>query len=59
VIEGYKKTGLPADLVEVAKRARSRKPSSRNSISGLAQTWSESLAVEHRTPDEDLAGCRR
>jgi zinc protease len=57
VIEGYKKTGLPADLVEVAKqREVSQAQFERNSISGLASTWSESLSVEHRTPDEELAG---
>ncbi len=57
VIENYKKTGLPADLVAVAKqRELSQAEFARNSISGLASAWSQSLAVEHRTPDEDLAG---
>jgi len=57
VIEGYKKTGLPAELVAVAKqREVSQAEFARNSISGLASAWSQSLAVEHRTPDEDLAG---
>ncbi len=57
VIENYKKTGLPADLVAVAKqREVSSAEFARNSISGLASAWSQSLAVEHRTPDEDLAG---
>jgi zinc protease len=57
VVENYKKTGLPADLVAVAKqREVSSAEFARNSISGLASAWSESLAVEHRTPDEDLAG---
>jgi zinc protease len=60
VIEGYKKTGLPADLVEVAKRREvAQAQFALNSISGLASTWSESLAVEHRTPDEDLAGLQK
>ncbi|HEY0380968.1 MAG TPA: pitrilysin family protein [Candidatus Elarobacter sp.] len=57
VIENYKKTGLPAELVAVAKqREVSQAEFARNSISGLASAWSQSLAVEHRTPDEDLAG---
>jgi zinc protease len=60
VLEAYKKSGLPADLVEVAKRREvAQAEFARNSISGLASAWSESLAVEHRTPDEDLAGLQR
>ncbi len=60
VIENYKKTGLPADLVAVAKqREVSQAEFARNSISGLASAWSQSLAVEHRTPDEDLAGLQQ
>ena len=60
VLEGYKKTGLPADLVEVAKqRELAQAQFARNSISGLASTWSQTLAVEHRTPDEELAGLER
>ena len=57
VLENYKKSGLPPELVAVAKqREVSQAEFARNSISGLASAWSESLAVEHRTPDEDLAG---
>jgi zinc protease len=57
VVENYKKTGLPAELVAVAKqREVSQAEFARNSISGLASAWSQSLSVEHRTPDEDLAG---
>ena len=60
VIEAYKQSGLPADLVEVAKRREvAQAQFARNSISGLASAWSESLAVEHRTPDEDLAGLQK
>jgi zinc protease len=60
VLEAYKKSGLPADLVEVAKRREvAQAEFARNSISGLASAWSQSLAVEHRTPDEDLAGLQR
>src|SRR5665213_748205 len=57
VIEAYKKSGLPAELVEVAKqREVAQAQFARNSINGLATTWSQTLAVEHRTPDEELAG---
>lgn len=60
VLEAYKKTGLPADLVEVAKRKEiAQAEQQRNSISSLASLWSQSLAVENRTPDDDLAGLQR
>jgi zinc protease len=60
VLEGYKKTGLPAELVEVAKRREvAQAQFARNSISGLASAWSQTLSVEHRTPDDDLAGLQR
>jgi zinc protease len=57
VIEAYKKSGLPPELVAVAKqREVAQAQFARNSINGLATTWSQTLAVEHRTPDEELAG---
>ncbi len=57
MIEAYKKTGLPADSSRSRSSARSRRRSSRATRSqGLATLWSQTLAVEHRTPDEDLAG---
>lgn len=60
VIEGYKKTGIPADLVAVAKqREVAQAQFSRNSISGLAGLWSQELAVEHRTPDDEIAGLQK
>jgi zinc protease len=60
VIAGYRKNGVPADLVAAAKlREASQEQFSANSISGLAQEWSEALAVEHRTPDADLDAIER
>ncbi len=60
VIDGYKKTGLPAELVEVAKqREVAQAEFSRNSVQGLATLWSQTLTVENRTPDDDLAGLQR
>jgi zinc protease len=60
VIAAYKRTGLPADLVTVAKqREVAQAEFSRNSVQGLATLWSQTLAVENRTPDEDLAGLQR
>lgn len=60
VIDGYVKNGLPPDLVAAAKlRETTSEQFSANSISGLASEWSDALANEHRTPDEDLAAIER
>ncbi|GAC1579052.1 MAG: pitrilysin family protein [Candidatus Elarobacter sp.] len=60
VVEAYKKSGLPADLVAVAKqREVAQAQFALNSVSGLASAWSQALAVEHRTPDDDLAGLQK
>lgn len=60
VIDGYKQSGLPPELVAVAKaRELAQAQSERNSINGLANLWSQSLAVEHRTPDQELAGLEK
>lgn len=56
VIAEYQKSGVPADLVEAAKlREVSAKEFAKNSIQGVATAWSQALAVENRTPDEDIA----
>jgi zinc protease len=60
VIDAYKQSGLPADLVEVAKaREVAQAQFESNSINGLASLWSQELAVEHRTPDDELAGLEK
>jgi zinc protease len=60
VIDGYRKNGFPADLVAAAKlREAAQDQFTADSISGLAQEWSESLAVENRSPDVDLAAVER
>ncbi len=48
--------GLPADLVEAAKRQElADSELQKNSVSGLAGAWSQALAVEGRTsPDDDV-----
>ena len=50
------KNGLPADLIEAAKRHELVDAEfQRNSVSGLAMEWSEAVAVEGRdSPDEDI-----
>jgi zinc protease len=57
IVAGYAARGLPADLVDAAKRsALAAAEFRRNSIPGLAESWSEAVAAEgKRSPDEDVA----
>ncbi len=50
------KNGVPADLVEAAKRHElADEEFQKNSISGLAMEWSNALAVEGRqSPEDDI-----
>ena len=61
VLDNYRKNGLPADLVEVAKqRAIADAEFRGNSINGLALEWSAALAAEGMSsPDEGLAAIKR
>ncbi len=60
VIDKYKQTGLPSELVDAAKaRELAQAQFAENSINGLANLWSQELAVEHRTPDDELAGLEK
>jgi zinc protease len=61
VIAGYVKNGVPADLVEAAKRSELASVEfERNSIPGLASLWSDALAAEHReSPEQDVDAIRR
>jgi zinc protease len=57
VVAGYATNGVPAELVDAAKRSEiAANEYSRNSISDLAGTWSQALADEGRqSPDDDVA----
>jgi len=61
VIDSYRKSGVPADLVEAAKRSEvAQAQFKKNSIEGLAFQWSQAVAVEERTsPDDDIAAIQR
>lgn len=61
VLEGYRKSGLPADLVEVAKqRAIADAEFQGNSIQGLAFEWSDAVAKQgEKSPDAMLAAMKR
>jgi zinc protease len=54
IVAGYAKNGVPADLVEAAKRHEVVDAKfERNSISGLASAWSEAVAVQGLSAPED------
>ncbi len=54
ILAAYIKDGFPADLVEAAKRIKLTKAELRkNSVLGLAMTWSQALAVEGRQSPRD------
>jgi zinc protease len=57
VVAGYAANGVPADLVDAAKRSEiAQNEYSRNSIPDLAGTWSQAIADEGRnSPDDDVA----
>lgn len=54
VLTEYKKNGVPEDLVEAGKRSELTDAElEKNSITGLAMTWSRVLAVEGRQSPEE------
>ena len=61
IIEGYVKSGVPADLVEATKRREVAEAEFRkNSIAGLAAEWSQALSVEGRTsPEDDIEAIKK
>jgi len=56
ILAGYAENGVPAGLVEAAKRHETADAEFRkNSVMGLAASWSQALAVEGRnSPDDDI-----
>ncbi|MGA2599895.1 MAG: pitrilysin family protein [Bryobacteraceae bacterium] len=60
IIAAYVAKGLPAELVDAAKRSEIASDEfERNSIPGLAGSWSQALAAEGRnSPEEDVAALR-
>ena len=61
ILEEDRIKGVPADLVEAAKRQEvAAAEFHKNSISGLAMEWSNALAVERReSPDDDIRAMRQ
>lgn len=55
ILDGYKRTGVPPDLVTAAKlREISQLEFNANSIEGLATEWSEAVAVQNLTSPNDM-----
>src|SRR5580700_6296389 len=61
IMADYAAKGVPADLVEAAKRREiASSEFRRNSIPGLAEAWSDALAAEGRnSPDDDVEAMKR
>ena len=60
LVARYRAHGVPASLVEAAKRREiARVQTAAANVETLAQTWSQTLAVEHRTPADDVAAIAR
>ncbi len=61
IVAAYVKNGVPADLVEAARRHELTQAGfMRNSVAGLASEWSQALAVEGRqSPDDDVEAIRK
>ncbi|MBV9613450.1 MAG: insulinase family protein [Acidobacteriaceae bacterium] len=61
ILTDYAAQGLPADLVEAAKKGEVASAEfGRNSITNLAALWSQALAAEGReSPDEDVEAMKR
>ncbi len=61
IIEGYRRDGVPPELVAAAKeREIADAQFAKNSIEGLAFAWSQAVAVEGRqSPDDDIEAIRR
>jgi zinc protease len=61
ILANYGEKGVLEDLVAAAKRSEVASAEfQRNSIPGLANVWSETLAAEGRTsPDEDIEAIKR
>ena len=61
VLAGIAAHGVPADLVAAARRGeRAQAEFAKNSIPGLAQAWSQAVAIEGRSsPEDDVRAIER
>ncbi len=61
VVAGYIKNGVPAEIVEASKRHEIADAEfQHSSVAGLADAWSQALAVENRSSlDDDIEAIRK
>jgi zinc protease len=61
ILGSTKKGGISADMVEAAKRRKVTETEfEKNSVAGLAMSWSQALAVEGRnSPEDDVNAIRK
>jgi zinc protease len=61
ILDNYKKNGVPAELVDAAKRqAVANAEFQKNSIEGLATAWAHAVASEgHNSPDDDIEAIKQ